>query len=334
MKEIIITSQEEGQRLDRLLQRYLSNASSGFLYKMLRKKNITLNGRKADGTEKLVQGDTIRLFFADETLRKFTGQTDEARYPQTNLDIVYEDDHILLVNKPAGMLSQKAEPSDVSLNEYAIGYLLHTGAVTPESLAVVKPSVCNRLDRNTSGIVAVGKSSAGLRELSAMFRDRTVHKFYLTLVIGRIDREAVIDGILFKDEKTNMVTVKKMEESMDSDPAGQRICTRYVPVAHRSDSDVRHELTLLEVELITGRSHQIRAHLSSTGHPVVGDPKYGSSRRNDYFRREYDLRGQFLHAARIVFPQMDGTLSYLSGRQFTAPLPGKLARIIEGEHLS
>ena len=222
MKEIIITSQEEGQRLDRLLQRYLSNASSGFLYKMLRKKNITLNGRKADGTEKLVQGDTIRLFFADETLRKFTGQKEEVRYPETNLDIVYEDDHILLINKPAGMLSQKAEPTDVSLNEYAIGYLLHTGAVTPESLAVVKPSVCNRLDRNTSGIVAVGKSSAGLRELSAMFRDRTVHKFYLTLVIGRIDREAVIDGVLFKDEKTNMVTVKKMEEGMDSDPADRQ----------------------------------------------------------------------------------------------------------------
>ncbi len=327
MKEIIITALEDGQRLDRILQRYLSGASSGFIYKMLRKKNITLNGRKASGTEKLAAGDVVRLFFAEETLARFTGKTSVSEYPVTRLDILYEDENILLVNKPAGMLTQKAAPSDVSLNEYVIGYLLESSAITQESLSVFRPSVCNRLDRNTSGIVAAGKTSAGLRELSALFRDRTVHKYYQTLVVGTLSREAQIEGFLTKDEKNNTVTIS--QEGGD----GHLIRTRYVPVAHRKDSDSRHALTLLEVELITGRSHQIRAHLASIGHPVVGDPKYGSSRRNDYFRREYGLKGQFLHSGRLVFPRMEGALQDLSGRQFTAPLPKLFSDILLGEHL-
>ena len=141
MKEIKITSLEAGQRLDRVLQKYLSRASAGFLYKMLRKKNITLNGKKAEGKEKLKEGDTIRLYFAQETLEKFAPQKESDDWPRTRLDIVYEDDQILLLNKPAGMLTQKAAPSDVSLNEYAIGYLLDSGALTAESLASFRPSV-------------------------------------------------------------------------------------------------------------------------------------------------------------------------------------------------
>ena len=333
MKEIVITPPEEGQRLDRVLQRYLSRASSGFIYKMLRKKNITLNGKKASGNEKLSAGDVICLFFADETLSKFTEPAGSG-YPVRKLDIIYEDDNILLINKPAGMLTQKAEPSDVSLNEYAIGYLLDRGVITRDSLSVIKPSVCNRLDRNTSGIVAVGKSAAGLRGLSAMFRERTVHKYYRTLVVGALTQEAEIKGFLYKDEKTNTVTVRPVSGSMEETPAGQFIKTRYVPVARRKDADMRHELTLLEVELITGRSHQIRAHLASIGHPVVGDPKYGSSRRNDYFRREYGLKGQLLHSGRLVIPQLEGELAYLSGREFTAPVPKLFSDILRGEHLT
>lgn len=333
MKEIVITPPEEGQRLDRVLQRYLSRASSGFIYKMLRKKNITLNGKKASGSEKLSAGDVICLFFADETLSKFTEPAGSG-YPVRKLDIIYEDDNILLINKPAGMLTQKAEPSDVSLNEYAIGYLLDRGMITRDSLSVIKPSVCNRLDRNTSGIVAVGKSAAGLRGLSAMFRERTVHKYYRTLVVGALTQEAEIEGFLYKDEKTNTVTVRPVSGSMEETPPGQFIKTRYVPVARRKDADMRHELTLLEVELITGRSHQIRAHLASIGHPVVGDPKYGSSRRNDYFRREYGLKGQLLHSGRLVIPQLEGELAYLSGREFTAPVPKLFSDILRGEHLT
>ncbi len=331
MKEIVITASEEGQRLDRVLQRYLKEASSGFLYKMLRKKNITLNGRKADGSEKLQDGDVIRLFFSDETLHKFTGGSGEASYPVTDLKILYEDTHILLINKRAGMLSQKAAVTDVSLNEYAIGYLLREGAVTQESLALVKPSVCNRLDRNTSGIVAVGKTQTGLRELSAMFRDRSLHKYYQALVLGDMKEEALVPGILLKDEKSNTVRVQNTP-SPEGD-AGDAILTRYIPVRHREDADGRHALTLLEAELITGKSHQIRAQLSSLGHPIVGDPKYGNSRRNDYFRREYGLKGQLLHAGKLIFPKMEGPLQNLSGKTFSAPLPEVFAQVLRGEHL-
>ncbi len=366
MKEIIITSLEEGQRLDRVLQKYLSRASAGFLYKMLRKKNITLNGRKADGKEKLSQGDAIRIYFAPETLEKFTSEAQRKpdHWPQTPLDIVYEDDRILLVNKPAGMLSQKASPSDVSLNEYAIGYLLASGSLRQESLASFRPSVCNRLDRNTSGIVAIGKTTAALQELSAMFRERTIHKYYLALVLGDVEEARTIEGILVKDEKTNQVRISPLTaqapeqeplsgfhgtgdtEQMNGEAAltygspgrskessGHLIKTRYRPAAHRTDADRQHALTLLEIELITGRTHQIRAHLSSTGHPIVGDPKYGSRRRNEYFAREYGLRRQLLHAGRIAFTQKDGVLGDLCGKEFTAKLPEDFTKILRSENI-
>lgn len=330
MKEIIITPFEAGQRLDRVLQKYLSQASTGFLYKMLRKKNITLNGKKADGKEKLTEGDTVRIYFSQETLEKFTSRPQTSQWPRTKLDIVYEDEQILLVNKPAGMLTQKAGPSDVSLNEYAIGYCLDSGALSEHSLTTFRPSVCNRLDRNTSGIVAIGKTTSALQELSEMFRDRTIHKYYQTLVVGRVENEKTIDAFLVKDERNNQVRIIDQNEG---EPDAQPIRTRYVPLAHRTDGDHQHELTLLEIELITGRSHQIRAHLASIGHPVVGDPKYGSRRRNDYFTREYALRWQLLHAGRIVFPRTDGVLGYLSDQEYKAKRPVYFEKILAGEHI-
>ena len=326
MKEITITALEEGQRLDRILQRLLPQASAGFLYKMLRRKNITLNGKKAGGSEKLQSGDVIRVYFSDETLDKFSGGQEKApaAWPRRELDIVYEDGNILLVNKPAGMLSQKAEPSDVSLNEYAIGFLIAGGALSELQLSTFRPSVCNRLDRNTSGIVAIGKNSSALRELSAMFRDRTIHKYYQALVTGTVREEADIEGYLVKDPHTNTVRINSSGE-------GSPIRTRYRPAAWNSGAGTGHELTLLEIELITGKSHQIRAHLAGAGHPIAGDPKYGDRNRNAYFRREYGLKGQLLHAGRIVFPESDGPLGYLSGRAFTAKLPPVFRQILRAE---
>ena len=341
MKEITITTLEEGQRLDRVLQKYLSKATPGFLYKMLRKKNITLNGHKADGKEKLGQGDVIRIYFAEETLEKFTSEDrlSPGAWPVTSLEIVYEDEQVLLVNKPAGMLSQKSEPDDVSLNEYAIGYLLASGAIRTENLSSFRPSVCNRLDRNTSGIVAVGKTTAALQELSRMFRERSIHKYYQALVLGNVEEARTIEAMLVKDESANQVKVYPCPagvpsgEAIPSAGAGHLIRTRYVPAGHRTDGDMQHALTLLEIELITGRTHQIRAHLASTGHPIVGDPKYGSRRRNEYFAREYGLRRQLLHAGRIAFTKEDGALGYLCGREFTAKLPEDFRLILKAENI-
>lgn len=327
MKEIIITSAEAGQRLDRLLARYLKEAPKSFLYRMMRKKNITLNGKKAGGSEVLQEADVIHLYFAEETLEKFTGgqasqKASDEQFPYRKLDIVYEDTHILLVNKPAGMLSQKAEPKDVSLVEYVIGYLLHSGQITREELQHFRPSVCNRLDRNTSGIVAAGKTMAGLQGLSRMFHDRTMHKYYQCLVKGEIKEQRRISGYLQKDEKNNRVTVSR-EKPEGAGAQAQPIETEYKPVASKND------LTLLEVKLITGRSHQIRAHLASIGHPIIGDAKYGNQALNEAFRREYGLRSQLLHSCRMELPQLSGPLEYLSEQIFTAPLPDYFQKILQ-----
>ena len=182
MKQFTVTQAEAGQRLDKFLGKYLNKAPKSFLYKMMRKKNITLNGKKAAGSEKLVSGDEIKLFFSDETIEKFS----ELQLPkaQGKLSVIYEDEHILLVNKPEGILSQKAEADDISMVEEAQRYLLNNGAVTEESLRTFRPSVVNRLDRNTSGILAVGKDLAGAQELSRLFKERSLHKYYYCLVKG------------------------------------------------------------------------------------------------------------------------------------------------------
>ena len=323
MREVRINSNEAGQRFDKYLAKLLQNAPKSFLYKMLRKKNITLNGRKAAGDEILSVGDEVRLFFSEETYEKFSGESAPAFERVSHpLDILYEDEHIALINKPVGMLSQKGEGPQASLVEYFITYLLENGSLTEAQLRTFHPSVCNRLDRNTSGIVAAGKSLAGLQELSALFRERTLHKYYLTIVRGVVRKENRIRGYLQKDEETNRVTVTQTPAE-GADP----IETCYLPLADNGKA------TLLRVELITGRTHQIRAHLSSIGHPVIGDGKYGSTAVNELFRKKYGLKHQLLHAYELEIPELTGTLQHLSGKKFQAPIPKQFRRILEGEGL-
>ena len=320
MKEIRIGENESGQRLDKFLLKYMSRAPKSFIYKMLRKKNITLNGKKAQGNEQLRQGDAVKLFLSDDTIGKFS-ETRTAGYAETELDILYEDKHTIFINKPAGMLSQKAAAEDVSLLEHLIAYLLKTGQISEEALATFRPSVCNRLDRNTSGIVAAGKSLAALQQLSAMFRERSLKKYYLCLVHGRVTEARRISGFLSKDERTNRVRVQRAGERRSPQKEEARIETEYRPL--RSGDGV----TLLEVHLITGKTHQIRAHLSAEGHPIIGDYKYGMRSVNDSFKREYGLSTQLLHSCRLCFPECTGALSELSGREITAPVPDLFRRI-------
>ncbi len=320
MKLVVVNSNEAGQRLDKLLGKYLNLAGKGFLYKMMRKKNITLNGKKCDGTEKLKEGDEIKLFLADETIEKFS-EVKVQKVKKTHLDLIYEDEHILLINKPSGMLSQKAKDTDESLVEYLIDYLLDSGQLTKEDLRSFRPSVCNRLDRNTSGLVAAGKSLAGLQMLSALFKDRTIHKYYLCAVSGQVKESQTIEGFLVKDERTNQVTVSE-KELKDSAP----IKTHYEPLAYQNG------FTLLKVTLITGRTHQIRAHLASIGHPIAGDYKYGNEKVNGEVKRLYQVRSQMLHSWQVVFPQMAEPFQYLSGKAFKAPVP-KEFRAVFGQEI-
>lgn len=323
MKEIIIKNNEAGQRFDKYLKKYLSEAPGSFIYKMLRKKNIVLNGKKADGSEKLNVGDSVKLFLSDDTLEKFSTSAKnvekEFHLPEAELDIVYEDENVMFLNKPSGMLSQKAEAKDVSVIEYITDYLLKTKQITRDELKTFHPAVCNRLDRNTSGLITAGKSLAGLQVMSELFKDRTLKKYYLCVVKGKVEKPRHIKGFLKKDEKTNKVEILKSAAGKDVMP----IETEYLPIAWND------EMTLLKVHLITGRTHQIRAHLSSTGHPLLGDYKYGSKKWNDVYKKKYKIEDQMLHAYELHMPEMKNPLDNLTNRVFTAKVPGIFWRIIK-----
>lgn len=345
MVELTIRENEAGQRLDKYLHKYLKEAGSSFLYKMLRKKNITLNGRRAQGNEIISCGDSIKLFLADETIEKFGGRISRNETENTpkasedsqnrtragileykmayrqlqDIPVVYENHHILVVNKPAGVLTQKAASRDISLNEWLIGYLLHRGELTAEELHTFKPSVCNRLDRNTSGIVLCGKTLSGSQKLGALLKDRSLHKYYQLYVKGRVCSEADIEGYLKKDERSNTVKLVKEAEG------GVYIHTRYKPLRLYKDK------TLLEVELFTGKTHQIRVHLASVGHPLLGDYKYGDRSFNDRYKKKYEINSQLLHAYRVEFPQMDGEFASISGLVLEVPPPKVFSQVAEGE---
>lgn len=320
MQELKITKNESGQRMDKVVSKYLNQAPASFIYKMLRKKNIVLNGKKASGKEKLILDDVIQFFLADETIEKFSNVKIQ-KTKQVTLDIVYEDENVVFINKPVGMLSQKANPSDESVNEYLIQYLLASNAITGEELRSFRPAVCNRLDRNTSGLILAGKTMEGLQGLSMMLKDRTMKKYYRCLVKGNVNKDMYVAGWLVKDEKTNKVIVHNAKERMSEEE--KRIETSY-HVIWNTD-----EVSFLEVHLITGRAHQIRAHLASIGHPIIGDHKYGEVKINTAYKERFGLKSQLLHAYRIQMPRLEKGLETLSQKEFCARLPKQFQTICD-----
>lgn len=322
MQQYLIGKNQAGQRFDKYLQKLLPGAPLGFLYKMLRKKNITLNGHKAEGKEILQSDDVVKLFLAEETFEKFGGRGlagngpdsgvsvksyQKAYHDLQGIGVLYEDDDVLILDKPDGILTQKAEENENSLNEWMIGYLLESGSISPEELKLFHPSVCNRLDRNTSGLVLCGKSLAGSQALNEIIRTRGVRKFYRTICVGSILTDGLLKGSLKKDHTANTVAISA---------EGEQIQTAYHPIRN-----INGKYTILEVELITGKTHQIRAHMASIGHPVIGDRKYGDPAVNRMLEKRFSLRHQLLHAYRLEFPELDGVLAPLSGKKIIAPCP-------------
>ena len=219
------------------------------------------------------------------------------------------------------MLSQKAKETDVSVVENVTAYLLESGQLTKENLQTFRPSICNRLDRNTSGLIVAGKSLAGLQQMGELFKERTLKKYYLCIVKGRITEPAHISGYLVKDEKTNRVSFSNGTSSKEAN--GLPIETEYLPIAWNQ------EMTLLKVHLITGRTHQIRAHLAGTGHPLLGDYKYGSKKWNDRYKKEWKIEDQVLHAYQLTMPGMKKELENLSEKTFYAKVPETFWKLIK-----
>lgn len=319
MREIIIHKNEDNQRIDRFLKKYLSQASLGFIYKMLRKKNIKLNGKKASPEDIIVEGDTIQLYMTEETIEKFMGEKKEIK-SKLIPNIIYEDENIILINKPVGLLSHgTGEDFEENIVDSMISYLIEKGEYVPRIEKTFTPSICNRLDRNTSGIVIGAKNYNSLKLINESMRQQNIRRFYKTIVKGRVDIDFQGESYLLKDEKKNKVKIVK-----DKEAGAKNIITKG-RILKKTPS-----YSLLEVELITGRTHQIRAYLSSLGHPLIGDRKYGDKKINAYFKNEYNLDNQWLHAYRIEFMAMKDDLAYLNGKSFDGEMKDKFQEIENG----
>lgn len=367
MREVIISEREEGQRLDRYLEKYMPDAPKSFFYKMMRKKNIVLNGKKVSGSERIQTGDQIKLFLADETIEGFRSgkkaqevdlgarqmpqakrPTNGARHlsqakrptngaqqmPQAKrmekgvrqgkielqqghydrnlppLQIVYEDAQFLVVNKPVGVLSQKADRNDRSIVEQITDYLADNAADD-----TFRPGICNRLDRNTSGLIVAGKTVRALQDMNKRFKEHTICKYYLCVVHGSVSKKQYLKGYLEKDSRTNKVTVRQQPG-----PNSVPIATEYLPLQQGMYQG--ESFTLLQVHLITGKSHQIRAHLASIGHPLVGDVKYSTKRASAFDREQLHQRVQLLHAWQLIFTA--------HGKEYVwkAELPDNFAQVL------
>ena len=299
MKEFIIQKNEENQRFDKYLKKLLPNASTSFLYKMMRKKNIVINKKKVEGNEKLKAGDVVSIFLSDETFEKFHINLEELKkeYDALNalslkgLKIVYEDDEMIVADKPYNMLSQKASDKDLSANEYLLAYMINKGELTFEEYQTFRPSVVNRLDRNTTGLLLFGKTLKALQQLGEGIRERSIEKYYRAVVAGELKEELELKGYLLKDERTNKVSFYK-EQVEGSD----YIETGVKPIQSKNG------LTFVEIHLVTGKTHQIRLHLTTIGHPILGDMKYGDAKINKKYYESHKVNHQLLHAYRLEFP--------------------------------
>lgn len=320
MQEFIIQKEEAGQTVMKYLTRLLPEASMGLLRKSMRKKNIVLNGKKIEGREKIAAGDSVKVWFSDETIEKFRQKKEEAPkrdYPDFEAWVLYEDENIVILNKPAGLLSQGDTSGAPSLNEALLA--------ARESGGSVKPSICHRLDRNTSGLVVAGKTVRGLQEMNALIKARSLTKVYQALVYGKTTPSGILKGYLVKDHERNQVRYTQCAE-----PGALPIETHYETLV----TTTAHGCTfsLVRVRLVTGRSHQIRLHFSSIGHPLLGDRKYGS-RASLAASEALHIRRQLLHAASLTFPALTDDFAYLSGKTFTAPLPADFASVCHlGRH--
>ena len=315
MRELLVSENEKEQKLLKLLQKYFKGQNDSFLYKMLRKKNILLNGKRASGKEVLSVGDKVQLYFSKESLDKLSsaGKTVDAVWqPTYQKHIFYEDKNLILFAKPAGLLSENDETSSLSVNSLLSSYLLEKGEMSDSQRETFRPGIANRLDRNTSGLIIFGKNLASLQSLGKMMQGHLLKKSYCALVLGDFKEEGLQESFIRKDRRENKVYRTDEEE-------GEKISAIFSVLKKYKVGD--ESFSLLSVQLLTGKTHQIRTQLSFLEHPILGDEKYGNREVNKKYRTE--VKRQLLHAFSLRFPEMEekDVLFSLSGKEFKLPLP-------------
>ena len=305
MREYYITKNDSGQRLNKFLEKAVPLLSGGMMHKYLRLKRIKVNGKRTEAAYRLCEGDAVQLYLNDSYFEAPREEEAFRRITQPQVRIVYEDENILLADKAPGMVVHADEHGDTNtLIAHIQAYLFQSDAWNPEDAASFAPALCNRIDRNTGGIVICAKTAEALRILNERIKDRELEKRYLCVVHGRpVPPEGLIENYLRRDEKRKQVTLHKTRI-----PGAKTAKTRYRTLASSG------KLSLVECELLTGRTHQIRAHMASIGCPLLGDGKYGTNELN----RPYRENGQLLYAYSLTFrfEGNAGALSYLNGRTF------------------
>lgn len=313
MKTLIVTKKDEGQRIDKYIRKYLNNAPLSYIYKLFRKKDIKVNNKRVDINYIIQENDSITIYINEETLKDFN--TKKLVIPSNNkLDIIYEDNNILIINKDAGILVHEGEENykTNTLNNDILNYLKNKNEYSEEDLFT--PSCTHRLDRNTSGLIVCAKNLQASKELLDLFKNKdNLEKEYLTLVLGNPPSEMTINKPLLKDEKQKIVRVNKN---------GLTAITEYKKIISNDD------YSLLKVKILTGRTHQIRVHLSSINYPVINDDKYGNFSANKVFSTNFKYKYPLLHSYKLKFSKLEGVLSYLSNKEFIAPLKKEEIRII------
>lgn len=306
--KIEIGANEAGQRLDKFLRKLLKDVPLSAIFKALRKGDVRVNGKKQKEKYSLVEGDIVEIRYIqskkENKLDKFVN------VDSSGLKIAYEDENILVVEKwPGVLVHPDGKLKDPSLTDYVLSYLNEKGDYKPESEVTFTPAPCNRLDRNTSGLVIFGKTFEALRMLNEMIRNNEVEKYYNTLVKGKI-KDGFYKAYILKNEDTNISKIydKKVPNSKEIEMKVKTIQTNGA-------------YSFLEIYLITGRTHQIRAHLSHLGNPLVGDTKYGDKEINAYFSNKYGLGYQYLYAYKLIIRNVDGNLSYLKNKTIIESLP-------------
>ncbi len=308
MLKLTVGKNSAGQRIDRFLLKSFPALSQGQICKLIRKKDIKVGGKRTEPAYKLCEGDELTLYVRDELLGAAARSSDDFFSSAGNVSVIYEDDNILLADKEPGLLVHEDDggSSDTLINRIK-KYLYDKGEYKPEDEMCFAPALCNRIDRNTGGIVIAAKNAESLRILNQKIKDRELTKLYLCAVRGVPEKkEDTLKAYLFKNEKENKVIISEKKSSEN-----RTIITKYRVLSVNADGDA-----LCEVDLITGRTHQIRAHMAYIGHPLLGDGKYGINKIN----KEKNYKYQALYSYKLIFRFTTdaGILSYLDGKEFEA----------------